>query len=140
MAYATVDDLVKRFGSTELIRLTTPSDQDMDGIVRAVADTALDSASAIMDSYIGRRYRVPMDLPPTAVTDICCDITRFRLSSGDGKTCSEEVRARHKDAMQWLRDVSVGTVVLELDQVATSDESYAMASTREDAPFGRGGF
>ena len=30
MAYATVDDLVKRFGSTELIRLTTPADQEIE--------------------------------------------------------------------------------------------------------------
>ena len=140
MAYATVHDMVARFGSTELIRLTTPSDQEMDGIVTEVADVALTSASALMDSYIGRRYLTPMDLPPPIVTDICCDIARFRLSTGDQKTTSEEVRQRHKDAMAWLNDVSLGKVVLELSEVQTGDESYAMASTREGAPFGQGGY
>lgn len=140
MAYAAIQDLVDRFGATELIRLTTPADQDMDGIVQIVAETALESASAMMDTYIGRRYRVPMDLPPPVVTDLCCDIARFRLSTGDQKTCPDEVRARHKDAMAWLGDVSRGTVVLELDEVETSEESYAMAQTRDDQPFGRGGF
>jgi phage gp36-like protein len=139
MAYATVTDMINRFGATEMVRLTTPSDQEMDGVVATVAATALNSAGAIMDSYIGRRYRVPMDVSPPVVTDICCDIARFKLSTGDQKTCSEEVRVRHKDAMDWLRDVSLGKVVLELDEVATGDESYAQVSTGRDAMFG-GGF
>ena len=139
MAYATIDDMVRRCGTVEMIRLTTPSDREMDGIVCETAETALASVSAIMDSYIGRRYRTPMDVAPTVVTDLCCDMARFRLSTGDQKTCSEEVRARHKDAMAWLSDVSLGKVVLELDEVATGDESYAQTSDRgfRDAPFGR---
>lgn len=140
MAYATVDDMVQRFGATEMTRLTTPSDREMDGIVADVAETALTSASGMMDSYIGRRYRVPMDVAPAAAIDVCCDIARFRLSTGDQKTCPEEVRTRHKDAMQWLSDISRGLVVLELDEVTTGDESYAQVSTREHAPFGRGRF
>lgn len=140
MAYATIEDLVKRFGSTELIRLTTPEDQPIDGIVRDVAEIALDSASALMDGYIGRRYEVPMDLPPPVVTDKCCDLARFSLSTGDQKTCSEEVRARQKDAMTWLTDISVGRVVLSLKEVEAGDESHAMVQTRDNAPFGRGGF
>ena len=140
MAYATVQDMVTRFGANELIRLTTPADQALDGIVTAVADTALNSASVMMDSFIGRRYKTPMDLPPPVVTDMCCDIARFRLSTGDQKTPSEEVRARHKDAMSWLESVSKGLVVLELDEVAPGDESYAEVQTREAAPFGGNGW
>jgi phage gp36-like protein len=136
MAYATVNDMINRFGATEMVRLTTPSDQEMDGVVATVAETALNSAGAIMDSYIGRRYRVPMDVPPAVVTDTCCDIARFKLSSGDQKTCSEEVRVRHKDAMDWLRDVSVGKVVLELDEVAAGDESHAQVSTGRPPMYG----
>lgn len=140
MAYATVDDMVLAFGSTEMVRLTTPADQEMDGIVRDVADAALVSASALIDSYLGKRYRVPMDLPTPAVTDACCDLARYRLSTGDGKSCSEDVRARNNDATRWLRDVSSGAVVLDLDEVATGDESFAQMSERECAPFGRGAF
>lgn len=140
MAYATVNDLVLRFGATEIIRLTTPSDQELDGIVPAVATTALESASAFMDGYIGRRYQVPMEIPPPAITDNCCDIARFKLSTGDQKTCSEEVRMRHTDALRWLQDISLGKVVLDLAEVTEGDESYAQVSVGREEHFGRGGF
>lgn len=140
MAYATVQDMVKRFGVVEMTRLTTPSDQDMDGIVATVADTALESASAIMDSYIRRRYATPLDLPPTEITDACCDVARFRLSTGDQKSTSEEVRQRHKDAMQWLADIARGVVTLDLDEVSAGDESFAQVSIRAGTPYGGGVF
>lgn len=140
MPYATVDDMVRRFGATELIRLTTPADQEMNGIVQTVATTALETATAVMESYIRRRYRTPLDVPPPEVVSKCCDLARFELSTGDGKTCSEEVRMRAKDATGWLSDISVGKVVLDLEEVTPGNESYAQASTRDFAPYGRGVF
>lgn len=140
MAYATVTDMIERFGATEMIRLTTPSDQDLDGVVSSVANTALNSASAFMDGYVGRRYQVPMDIPPPVIVDHCCDIARFKLSTGDQKTCSEEVRVRHTDAIRWLEKVSLGQVVLELDEVTTGDESYAQVSEGRDTHYGRDGW
>src|SRR5882724_8286908 len=111
MAYATVDDMVLRFGAIDMIRLTTPADQELDGIVRAVAETAFETASAIMDSYIRKRYRTPLDMAPPEVVAKCCDLARFELSTGDQKSPSEEVRSRRNDAIQWLRDIADGRVV-----------------------------
>ena len=142
MPYATVDDMVRRFGATEMIRLTTPSDQEVDGIVQAVACTALETATATMDSYIRRRYRTPLDVAPPEIVAKCCDLARFELSTGDQKTCSEEVRMRAKDATAWLKDISDGKVVLDLEEVTPGDESYAQVSTRDGygTPYGRGPF
>ena len=125
--------MIARFGSQEMVRLTTPADQEMDGIVATVANAALTDASALMDGYVARRYRVPMDVAPPAVTAQCCHLARFNLSTGDGKTCSDEVRARHKDAMEWLRDVSQGRVVLDLDEVS-ADTSQSTAQMCEGKP------
>lgn len=136
MPYATVDDMIARFGSEELIQISTPAGQDQDGIVADVVMAAVTDASAMMDGYIGRRYRVPMDIPPSIVTAVCCDMARWRLSIGGGRTPSETIRTGYKDAITWLTDVSVGRVVLELDEVAPSDESYAQASTGREAMFG----
>jgi phage gp36-like protein len=144
MPYATVDDMVRRFGSTEMIRLTTPSDQEMDGIVQTVALTALETASARIDSYVRRRYRTPLDVPPPEIVAVCCDLARYELGTGDGKTTSEEVRLRAKDATAWLQDISVGKVVLDLEEVAIGNESYSQVQVRDGGdclpPFGRGAF
>jgi phage gp36-like protein len=130
MAYVTVDDLVRRFGEVEIIRLSTPADQDVDGIVLPVIEQAAEGASAVMDSYIRKRYRTPLDVPPPEVVQKCCDIVRFELATGDGKTCSDEIRARQKDAMGWLLEIARGNVLLDLEEVSIGDESYAQATTR----------
>ena len=133
MAYATVEDLIQRFGQQELIRLTTPADEPLGGIVVANAELALIEASAKMDSYIRKRYRTPMDVAPPEIAHFCCDIARYDLSTGEQKTPSEETRTRFKDAMDWLRDIANGKVTLELDEVSTgTPESGAMVSDRSD--------
>ena len=55
MAYAAIQDLIDRFGATELIRLTTPSDQDMDGIVQTVAETALEIVNNALKLAISKQ-------------------------------------------------------------------------------------
>jgi phage gp36-like protein len=125
MAYATVTDMISRFGTEELIRISTPAGQDMDGVVRQVVDAALEDASALMDSYIRRRYQTPLDVPPPEVTACCCNMARFNLATGDGKTCSDEIKARNDRAERWLRDIAKGDVRLDLQEVAPTTEETA---------------
>lgn len=138
MAYATIQDLIDRYGQTELVRLTTPADQDLDGIVLPVAEAALADASAEIDGYVGRRYQVPMDIAPPIVVAKVCAIARYKLSTGEQKSPTEEMRRQYDDAIAWARDVSLGKFVLELDEVEPSAESYAQVSTRT-AAFGCAG-
>lgn len=135
-SYATVQDMIDRFGQAEMVRLTTPVDQPMDGVVMEAAQAKLADASAMVDSYVGRRYQVPMDVPPQIIVAHCCDIARYRLAQGGNTSPTEDMRRAYEDAMAFLRDVSLGKAVLELDEVAPSQESYAQVSTREDAAFG----
>lgn len=139
MAYATVQDMIQKFGTSEMIRLSVPDGQDMDSIVADVIERAAADASALMDSYIRKRYRTPLDVPPQEVVAKCCDIARFELSSGDQKQPSDQVTRRHDQALDWLRDIAKGVVTLELDEVAPGDESYAQMDARKPV-FGRGRF
>ena len=125
MAYATAADMIARFGTEELIRISTPAGQDMDGVVAEVVMAALHDASALMDSYIRRRYRTPLDVAPLEVVAMCCNIARFNLATGDGKTCSDEVKARNDRAERWLRDIAKGDVRLDLEEVAPTTEETA---------------
>ncbi len=135
MAYATVTDMIARFGAEELIRISTPAGQDMDGVVGHVVDAALEDATALMDSYIRRRYQTPLDVPPPEVTAACCNIARFNLATGDGKTCSDEVKARNDRAERWLRDIAKGDVRLDLDEVAPTTEETAKVHIGREAWF-----
>lgn len=138
MAYATVRDMIERFGQTEMVRLTTPADQDMDGIVMPTAEAKLDDASAQIDSYVGKRYRVPMDIPPQVIVRACCILARYDLATGEQREPTEQMGVQRKETIAWLRDIADGKVVLELDEVAPSDESYAQVSMR-DPVYGRHG-
>lgn len=138
MAYATAADMLRRFGQQEMIRLSTPAGEDMDAVVAATVEAALDDASAVMDSYLRAQASTPLADPPREVGLYCCDIARHILSTGDGKTPGEDVKQRHDAAIRWLKDVASGQVRLDVPERDTGEESFAMARLR-DAPFGAGG-
>lgn len=144
MAYATVQDMIDRFGAPEMIRLSTPDDRDMDGVVTDRVERALELVSSTMDSYIRKRYATPLDVAPPEVTSKCCDMARYELACGDGKSPTTDMDKRNDVAMRWLRDIAAGAVTLDLDEVAIGEESFSQVSIRgdgsRDAPFGRGGF
>ena len=62
--YASVDSMIARFGETEMIRLTTPSGEPMTAVVAGPAEAALVYASSLIDTYLRKRYAVPLDLVP----------------------------------------------------------------------------
>lgn len=144
MAYATVQDMIDRFGASEMIRLSTPDGQTMDGVVVDRVERALAECSATMDSYMRQRYGTPLDIAPQEVRTRCADLARYDLATGDGKTPSDDTTKRADAALRWLRDVASGLVKLDLDEVAIGGESFAEVSVRgegeREAPFGRGGF
>ena len=55
--YATVDDLIDRFGEAEMIGLTDP---DNTAVQSARAQRKLDDAHALANGYVGMAYRLPL--------------------------------------------------------------------------------
>jgi phage gp36-like protein len=133
MAYATTDDMIARFGARELIQLSTPAGQDMDGVVVAVVQQALDDASARADSYLRMKYRTPLDVAPPEVLLNVCHLARYELSAGNDKTASDDVKNRRDEAIAWLREIRDGKVKLDLLEVSDDDESTATMSERADS-------
>ncbi len=129
--YATLQDMIDRFGQTEMIRLTTPDGQPMETVQEPIVDNALVYAASLIDSYLRKRYAVPLDLVPAEINRACMMIARYELSIGEQKTVSEETRLARKDCISWLDDVAAGKVLLDLQEVPSGDDSYAQASTRQ---------
>ena len=130
MAYAAVDDMVQRFGEQEMIQLSTPSGQDMDGVVVDVVLRAIGDASAVADSYLRMKYRTPLDVPPPEVTRQICHMARYEMAAGGNKSASEDMKIRRDEAIAWFREISSGKVKLDLLEVSDEDESTAEVSVR----------
>ena len=130
MAYASVDDMVLRFGEAEMIRATTPDGAEAVAIVPGKLCAALDDASAIIDTFLRKRYRVPLDVAPAEINRACCIIARYDVSTGGERQPAEQVEKDRDAVISWLGKIAAGSVVLDLKEVAPGDESYATTQSR----------
>lgn len=106
MPYATVTDLVDRFGHGEMASLTDREGSG-DNIIDAVAEKVLSDASGVVDSYIGSRYEVPLKSPSEALKRYTCDIARSYLYDEHE---TEGVKRLVEQAFDWLQGVASGKV------------------------------
>jgi phage gp36-like protein len=124
MNYATVQDMVDRFGERELVQLT---DSDLLAVQAAPAERALADAQALADGFVGRVYRLPLAgctkpapteqnpaatqlVPPPQLTRIVCDVARYYLY--DDLAPEHEVYLRYKAAERELQAIGDGKAVL----------------------------
>jgi len=127
MAYATLQDLQTRFGEAELVERTDRAGGQV--IDAAVAQRALDDASAEIDGYLSVRYAVPVSPAPALLVTLCCDIARYRLHQ---PVAAEGIRSAYQDAVRSLRDIADGRAALAGAALPTA--STLGGPVRSDAP------
>lgn len=137
--YATAQDMEGRFGLSEMIRLTTPDGQAMGTALAtaqiAMIEEAIAAAGELIDSYLRRRYQVPLDVAPQLIKRTAMTLARYDLAHGDQRAPSDQMVKEHDLALAWLKDVRNGAVFLDLAEVVVGDASYAQMSDRGQAPF-----
>ncbi len=114
MAYVTVQDVEERLGSSAYVELTDDSGSgqaDLDKVNEAIG-----GAEGEVDSYLGRRYAVPVQIagfPMIAalLKTIVLDLVEYRLR-GRRSVVSAGVERRRREAVEWLARVAAGEVVL----------------------------
>lgn len=132
MTYATQQNLVDRFGSEELLAL---ADRDGDDAVdTAVVDAALADADALIDSYIGRRYTLPLASTPARLVTVAATIARYELAA-DRPT--EQMRQDYDDAVAWLRDVAAGRAELQIEGDEPTGEAVTIKTSGPERVFSR---
>ncbi len=137
MSYASVSDMVTRFGEAELLRLAMTPAGELDD---AAITVALQDASALIDGYLAGRYPLPLAHVPTALVPICADIARHRLY---GEQAPEQIGKRYEAALAFLKSVGKGELALGLAADGEQLESQNLAQLQSDGRvFGRssGGF
>lgn len=125
MDYATLADMVMRFGQTELVQLTDEINRPPTTIDAARVQVALDDARMEIDSAVGRIYRLPLAgctrppdppateptvVPPPQLTRLACDIARYFLF--DDAAPEHEVVRRYNQARATLDDIASGALQL----------------------------
>lgn len=130
MAYLTTADYIERYGEQETIRLT---DETRSGQYdSAKVQTAIDDATEEVDSYLGKRYKIPIIDPPRLVRGMVAILARDYLSTtrpaADVTREADRVRAQ-------LKDISRGLMTLPgVDGVIAEDgRPAADSATSNDA-------
>ena len=123
MSYATVADMVSRFGEIELIQLTDPMNNAE--INPVLVEGRIADAQNVIDSWIGRVYRLPLrgcSQPPVApggpvtysvppqLVRIACDIARFYFYKDVAP--DNAIYLRYKAALAELQAIAEGKAVL----------------------------
>ena len=133
MSYASVSDMVTRFGEAELLRLSMTSAGELD---EGALTVALTDASALIDGYLAGRYPLPLAHVPSALVPICADIARHRLY---GEQAPEQIAKRFDAALAFLKSVGKGELALGLAADGEQVESQNLAQLQSDGRvFGRG--
>ncbi len=124
MQYATVQDLVDRFGEREMIQLT---DLEIQSVQADKVQRAIDDAQAFADAYVGKAYSLPLTgctkpapapgdvhavlmVPPPQLTRIVCDVARYYLYQALAP--EHEVYLRYKADDLELQAIDNGAAVL----------------------------
>ncbi len=107
--YATTADLILSLprGEQELIELTDLTGSgavDDSKIARALGDTA-----STIDTYLRKRYTLPLSEVPDVLRNAACDMARYSLYRD---AAPKEVKDRYDSAMRLLNDLATGKAVL----------------------------
>lgn len=120
MSRATLDDLVRRYGPGDIVSATARAlDEDepadiagMTAAQIARVDGALADADALIDSYLRRRYALPLAAPSPELVRAACVLARYDLATGTHLVPDEATRLARKDVIGWLERIADGSVEL----------------------------
>ncbi len=114
MAYVTNADIQERLGNATYVQL---ADDDGNGQADVgVVDEARLGAEGEVNSYLARRFGVPIDLAVHAdladlLASITLDLAEYRLRARR-PPISEDARRRRTEAVAWLPRVPAGSIEL----------------------------
>lgn len=107
----TLDDLIERFGESELIQLT--DHENYQAIDETVANHAIKDATAEVVAYLNPtgliQHGVYVGTPPKALILKVCDIARYYLYENG---TPDIVEKRYEQAIAWLRLVGKNPAML----------------------------
>lgn len=108
MPYATQSDITELYGANALV----VADHDRDGVpdTEAVA-RALVYASSEIDTWLNRRYTLPLHEVPQHLKQLCVEIALYRLALS-AELMTDQMQKRYDAALKSLMAISEGKAML----------------------------
>lgn len=112
MAYATAQMLIDKFGEREIARLSSIDGAAVVAVDQTRCSNALNSATALVETYLRSQVPVPMTTPPQEVVDAVLDLARYELAHGGGREPTDQMKTRRDERIGWLKMIAQGSVQL----------------------------
>lgn len=132
--YATVADMIARFGETQIIRLSRPEDRTAETVDEDKVNIALTDATGVINGYVRGRYLVPIAVPPEEIIRATCILARYDLAQGEHTDPSEEMGKGRKDIITWLENIAKELVHLDLPSAAPVGPAVGSGPRMSDRP------
>lgn len=130
--YATVSDMIARFGETQILRLSNPENRETEIVDEAKVNIALGDASVLIDGYIRGRYLVPIAVPPADIVRATCILARYDLSDTERSSPSDEMSKGRADVIKWLEAISKELVNLDIPVAAPAGPAVGSGPRMSD--------
>lgn len=130
--YATVSDMIARFGETQMIRLSRPEDRTAETVDEVKIGTALTDAAARIDGYLRARYLVPIAAPPAEIVRAACILARYDLAQGEHTDPSEEMAKGASEVISWLEKIARETIHLDVPAAEPSGAAVGSGPAMSD--------
>jgi phage gp36-like protein len=134
MAYAAIADMISQFGLNTMIRMTAADGEELTQVNTTKANTALINVSAVIDSFLRKRYQVPVTAALPELNTAAVFLAAYDLAFGGDTEPTEPMRLKQKQLMEWLGSIRDGKTVLS-GAVPSGTESFAMVQDRGFATF-----
>lgn len=135
MSYCIDQDLINRFGTQELVRLTNIDNISATTINDAVLNVAIADADAVINDYLCDY--LPLPAVPARLVREACNIVRYFLYKD---TPTVLVEKNYHDALEYLRRIDLDQMGIGADDTGTPviDISDSVSFTKGYSAFGRG--
>lgn len=112
MSYATIAQLIDRYGQNVLVLLTDRGVNALGVIDEAVVSRALTDTDAVIDAHLKARYTLPLTEVPPLLADLAAAIAIWKLHRND---TSQKIKDDYTDAMRQLRALADGSLRLPIE-------------------------
>ena len=126
--YAADTDLFNKYGQDHIGRITNPdatsTTPDADKVT-----SALEQATAEIDSFLGSCYVTPVDPVPAVLKFKTIDIAYYHLYTG----CEENEKAKeqYERCLEWLDRLCCGDCTIDIGLTRRDSSDYVRVTTEE---------
>jgi len=136
--YCALEDVKELCQDSDLVQLTN-DDPEAKAINTAKVDSAMSSASEVVDGYLRGRYKLPLPITSKLLKKLAVDLTIYELYrrrfSGE---MPETVKESQKTALKMLEQIQKGVMSLGIEKNETvSPAKFKTNKTPEDRLFGK---